>query len=84
MPPNKGVYRGKAHETIDVQVHSEELRVVPPELAAERLQSLSIPTFPGKQPRDIDQVNQQQEQQQQGWRMRFGNADLISKCGSTA
>ena len=45
VPPNKGVYRGKAKETIEVQVHSEELETIPPELAAERMQSLNIPTL---------------------------------------
>jgi transglutaminase-like putative cysteine protease len=65
VPPNKGIYRGKAHETIDVAVQSEELRVVPPELAAERLQSLAVPTFLDGTRGNNDQVNQQQEQQQQ-------------------
>ncbi|HSZ55979.1 MAG TPA: transglutaminase family protein [Tepidisphaeraceae bacterium] len=65
VPPNKGIYRGKAEESIEVAVHSEELRVVPPELAAERLQSLAIPIFPGGKTPHIDLLNQQQEQQQQ-------------------
>lgn len=69
VSPNKGIYRGKATEVIDVAVQSEELRVVPAELAAERLQSLSIPTFPGGTRGHIDLINQQQEQQQQ-WRSR--------------
>ena len=66
VPPNRGIFRGKARESIDVAVQSEELRAVPSELAAERLQSLSIPTFPGGSRGFIEQVNQQQEQQQQG------------------
>ena len=65
VSPNKGIYRGKADESIEVAVHSEELRVVPPELAAERLQSLAIPTFPGGKIVHSDLLNQQQEQQQQ-------------------
>ncbi|HEY8751154.1 MAG TPA: transglutaminase family protein, partial [Tepidisphaeraceae bacterium] len=69
VSPNKGIYRGKANESIEVAVQSEELRVVPPELAAERLQSLSIPTFQAGTRGHIDQVNQQQEQQQQGSRI---------------
>ena len=54
---------------MDVAVQSEELRAVPAELAAERLQSLSIPTFPGGTRGHVDLINQQQEQQQQ-WRVR--------------
>jgi transglutaminase-like putative cysteine protease len=46
VPPNKGIYRGLASESIDVAVQSEELRAVPAELAAERVQSLSIPIYP--------------------------------------
>jgi transglutaminase-like putative cysteine protease len=65
VPPNRGVYRGKANETIDVQVHSEELATVPPELAAERFQSLDIPAFPAGSAGHREMVNQQQEVQQQ-------------------
>jgi len=65
VTPNKGVYRGSARESIDAAVRSEELRVVPPELAAERVQSLSIPTFPGGSALHRELINQQQEQQQQ-------------------
>jgi transglutaminase-like putative cysteine protease len=66
VPPNRGVYRGKAAESIDVQVHSEELPSVPPELAAERYRSLQVPSHKDRQinPRDMA-VSQQQEQQQQ-------------------
>jgi transglutaminase-like putative cysteine protease len=66
VPPNRGVYRGKAIETIDVQVHSEELPSVPPELAAEKFRSLQVPSQKDRQinPRDMA-VSQQQEQQQQ-------------------
>jgi len=46
VPPNRGVYRGKADETINVAVTSSELPVIPPELAAERMQSLEIPAYP--------------------------------------
>jgi transglutaminase-like putative cysteine protease len=46
VPPNRGVYRGKANETINVAVTSSELPVIPPELAAERMQSLEIPAYP--------------------------------------
>ena len=48
MPPNKGRWQstGKVAETIDVTVRSEALTSMPPELAAERLQSIGIPTYP--------------------------------------
>ena len=65
VPPNKGLYRGKAKETIDVDVHSEELNEIPPELAAERVESLNVPTFPTGVVIHRDMINQQQEQQQQ-------------------
>ena len=66
VPPNKGIYRGKATETIDVQVHSVELTIVPPELAAERYRAIQVPSHKDRQinPRDMV-VSQQQEQQQQ-------------------
>jgi transglutaminase-like putative cysteine protease len=65
VPPNRGVYRGSASETIDVQVHSEELETVPPELAAERYQALDIPAYPAGSVGHREMVNQQQEVQQQ-------------------
>ena len=69
VPPNKGVYRGKATETIDVQVHSEELTTIPSELAAERVQGLTINTFQpnvtGHREMSNQQVEVQQQQQQQ-------------------
>jgi len=43
VPPNRGVYRGVALETIEVQVKSDELASIPRELAAERFGSLEIP-----------------------------------------
>jgi transglutaminase-like putative cysteine protease len=68
VSPNKGIYRGVAKEAIEVAVQSEELKSVPPELAAERLQSLSIPIYSGSNLPHQDLINQQQEQQQQGQR----------------
>ncbi len=59
VTPNKGVYKGKGEEAIDVTVHSEELSSVPPELAAERTGSLNLPVFAGYR---IDSAEQQQEQ----------------------
>jgi transglutaminase-like putative cysteine protease len=64
VAPNKGRYTGKVTESIVVSVTSEELPSVPPELAAERIQSLSIPTYPSGSMGSID-PNQQVEHQQQ-------------------
>ena len=65
VPPNKGIYRGNAIEKIRVEVKSEELTSIPPELAAERFQSLAVPTYPAGFSAHREQANQQQEQQQQ-------------------
>ena len=65
VPPNRGIYRGRAEETIDVQVHSTELETVPQELAAERYQALDIPSYPAGSVGHRELVNQQQEVQQQ-------------------
>ena len=67
VPPNKGLYKGVASESIEVTVHSEELPTIPPELAAERIQSLQIPTFanPASAMRDGSQQQEHQQQQQQ-------------------
>jgi transglutaminase-like putative cysteine protease len=70
VPPNKGVYRGSARETIDVRVTSEELEEVPPEIAAERIQSLPQPVTVQSQVHaphreGMQQQDQQQQQQQQ-------------------
>ena len=68
VPPNKGVYRGSAKESIEVAVQSEELEEIPPEMAAERVQSLAVPTFAEGTASHRQLANQQQEhQQQQEW-----------------
>ena len=64
VPPNKGTYRGVAKEAIEVAVRSEELRTVPAELAAERVQSLSIPTYGGAGGPHQEMISHQQDQQQ--------------------
>jgi len=66
VPPNKGVYRGKAIESISVAVQSEELPDIPPSLAAERMESLPIDLF-GEYALAVDRshASQQQEHQQQ-------------------
>lgn len=65
VPPNRGLYRGKSQESMHVEVNSEPLKAVPPELAAERFQPLDVPTFPGNPSFDSQQASYQQEQQQQ-------------------
>jgi transglutaminase-like putative cysteine protease len=66
VPPNKGVYRGSAEETIDVQVKTEELKSVPPELAAERFQPIAVPVFAeASAAHRSSALGHQQEQQQQ-------------------
>ena len=65
VPPNKGIFRGNAQESITATVHSELLTSVPPELATDRTQQLNVPTFPGKHAPYRDQVILQQEHQQQ-------------------
>jgi transglutaminase-like putative cysteine protease len=65
VPPNRGVFRGNARESIRVAVRSEELAGIPPELAAERFQALPIPTYSPTAHVLPAQVSQQQEQQQQ-------------------
>src|SRR3954463_11778539 len=77
VPPNKGLYRGKAKESIDVQVHSDQLISTPSELAAERVESLAVQTYgPGavlhrELATQQQEVQQQQEQQQQWRRQRW-------------
>jgi transglutaminase-like putative cysteine protease len=64
IAPNKGRYTGKVTESIVVTVTSEELPQIPPELAAERVQSLAVPTYSSASMGQID-PNQQTEHQQQ-------------------
>lgn len=65
VPPNKGVFRGKAAESIDVSVRSEELQTIPSELASERVQPLNISTYQGDYAGHSEMANQQVEVQQQ-------------------
>ena len=65
VPPNKGVWRGRARETIDVAVQSHELKAIPPELAAERFQPLEVPTYPPSFVGHREMASHQQAAQQQ-------------------
>jgi transglutaminase-like putative cysteine protease len=67
VPPNKGVFRGAAKEHMDVRVLGEELSAIPPGLAAERFQNLSLPQNPSTAPLLADRparADQAQQQQQ--------------------
>jgi transglutaminase-like putative cysteine protease len=68
VPPNRGVYRGKADEEIDVQVRSEVLNQVPEELAADRVSAIGLPVYPGwghdRRSHTSDLISAQQQQQQ--------------------
>ena len=67
VPPNKGIYRGAARETMRAEVHST---VVPPEpvaMATERVEPIDVPVFqeiPERPltPADLAAIQQQQQQ----------------------
>ncbi|HTW95077.1 MAG TPA: transglutaminase family protein [Tepidisphaeraceae bacterium] len=65
VPPNRGLFIGTGKEKIDVQVLSEELSQIPPELAAERVYSLEVPVYPAGYAGHREFINQQMEHQQQ-------------------
>lgn len=65
VPPNKGLYRGKAEEGIDVKVQSEELPNIPPELVSERVSRIDIPSYVDGVAAHREFVAQQQQIQQQ-------------------
>jgi hypothetical protein len=68
VPPNKGRFTGRnVKERMEVAVVTEELEAIPPELAAERVQSLPVPVFPeGRSTLAAQElVAQQQDHQQQ-------------------
>jgi hypothetical protein len=50
---------------MSVSVHTRELAAIPPQLAAERMQALQIPTYPGWGTVGLEQIRQLEEQQQQ-------------------
>jgi transglutaminase-like putative cysteine protease len=69
VPPNRGVYRGRADEGIDVSVTSQLLDNVPEELAADRVSPIGLPVYPGwgrdRRIHTGDLISAQQQQQQQ-------------------
>jgi transglutaminase-like putative cysteine protease len=65
VPPNKGLFKGAAAESINVTVHSEELPTVPAGLPAERLRPLPVPVQRAGKLLHPDPAKQQAVQQQQ-------------------
>ena len=81
VPPNKGVFKGNATESMKVSVHSEQLARVPAGLHAERIEPIRVvraterPRFTAigeyqevqhqEQQQQQDRQQQQQQQQQQ-------------------
>lgn len=72
VPPSRGVYRGRASETITAYVESHVLENVPEELAAERVSPIGLPVYPGwsrnRRIHTDDLITAQQQHQQQQWR----------------
>ena len=65
VPPNRGQYTGNGKETISVEVQSQELANIPPELAAERFDPLDVPLAAHEKVSHREYVNQQIEHHQQ-------------------
>ena len=65
VPPNKGVFRGQAKETMTAQVQSDELASVPPELAVDRMQRLAVQIYPQAARSAHRQMGLQQQDHQQ-------------------
>lgn len=65
VPPNRGVYRGSAAESIRARVHIEEVDRVPEGLLTQWRTPIEVPTY-GDAPRvHSEQLDYEQEQQQQ-------------------
>ena len=67
VPPHRGLFKGIAVETMEVTVKSEELRMIPAHLAAERVRSLPVQTYGGWReisPEGLRLVEEMHQQQQ--------------------
>ncbi len=73
VPPNKGPWKSAlpVQESIDVSVHTDPLQSMPPELAAERVESLSVPIYPDGRLDHAELANQQMREQQQQHRFKL-------------
>jgi transglutaminase-like putative cysteine protease len=65
VPPNKGVYRGRAIETISVRVQTQELERLPPLSWQDQLPPLQGPLTALASRRHGDPATDEAEQQQQ-------------------
>jgi transglutaminase-like putative cysteine protease len=69
VPPNKGIYRGTARETLEAEVRTQMIPPAPVSTPTERVAALEVPVFaeiPGRRPdrpltpADIAAIQQQQ------------------------
>jgi transglutaminase-like putative cysteine protease len=65
VPPNRGVFKGSATESIDVRVSIETAQELPDSLKASRVLPLDVATFGEAARVHEESINYQQEQQQQ-------------------
>ncbi len=65
VPPNKGLFKGKAVESMVVAVQSEVMAAIPLGLPAERIASTNVPTYNSSKEYLRDLANQRQAPQQQ-------------------
>ena len=71
VPPNRGIYRGGAKETLAAEVRTERVRARPATTFQEEIVGIDLPVFPAVPPRraerpptpeDVDAAEQQQQQ----------------------
>lgn len=72
VPPNRGVFRGDAKESIKVSVSIERVTAVPQGLVAPRPSPLEVPTFADGSTHHTEEIDYQQEQQQQQQQQQHG------------
>jgi transglutaminase-like putative cysteine protease len=65
VPPNRGVYKGKAKESMNVGVLTESLLAMPQHLPGERIEVLRLPLYNDPRPMITGRIAQLEEQQQQ-------------------
>lgn len=65
VPPNRGVYRGAAEESINVAVESNELPAIPWALVPERYDGISLEAPSVFRADNLEAITQQQQGQQQ-------------------
>ena len=71
VPPNKGIYRGGAQETLRAEVHSQVVLSIPPTRSTDTIEPIDVPVYaemPDRRierpltPADIAVIQQQQQQ----------------------